>query len=127
MSSLTLKYLCLFLLGKGSQKIWKFLMAFAIKRRTPPPVIGTNFHPFLPHFLLLQLNLTYMKRILHLVSVMTGQDKLTVRVDPTPCGQLFVNFLVCAKNRFFLSKNTFLRPYQWVKIFTFAYGQGRGG
>ena len=31
-------------------KKWKFLMAFAIKRRTPPPFNSTNFHPFLPHF-----------------------------------------------------------------------------
>ena len=33
--------------------------------------------------------------------------------------------LVCAKNRCFGSKNTILSPF-WVKIFTFAYGQGRG-
>ena len=24
------------------------------------------------------------------------------------------------------SKNTFLGPFEWVKFFTFAYGQGRG-
>ena len=42
-------------------------MAFAIKRQAPN---GTNFHPFFyPTFFLLQLNPTYMKRILHLVSV----------------------------------------------------------
>ena len=48
---------------------WKFLMAFAIKRRTPsPPLMALiSIHFFL--FFLLQLNLTYMKRILHLVSV----------------------------------------------------------
>ena len=47
---------------------WKFLMAFAIKRRTPsPPLMALiSIHFFL--FFLLQLNLTYMKRILHLVS-----------------------------------------------------------
>ena len=46
-------------------------MAFAIKRRPtpPPPLNGTNFHLFLPHFFLLQLSLTYMKRTLHLVRV----------------------------------------------------------
>ena len=45
-------------------------MAFAIKRQPPPPINGpnvTNFHPFLPHFFLLQLNFTCMKWILHLV------------------------------------------------------------
>ena len=42
-------------------------MAFAIKRWTP--LNGTNFHSFLPNFFLLQLNLTYMKRIIPLVSV----------------------------------------------------------
>ena len=40
-------------------------MAFAIDRSTPPP-----FYPFFtPLFVLLQLNLTYMKRILNLVLV----------------------------------------------------------
>ena len=39
-------------------------MAFAIKRRIPP-LNGVNFYPFLPHFFLLQLNLTYMKCISH--------------------------------------------------------------
>ena len=42
---------------------WKFSMAFVIKRQPPSPLNGTNFHPFLPHFFLLQLNVTYMKRI----------------------------------------------------------------
>ena len=41
-------------------------MAFAIKRWTPP-LMAISIH-FLPHFFL-QLNLTYIKRILHLVSV----------------------------------------------------------
>ena len=58
---------------EGIQKTkWKFLMAFAIKRRTPRPLNGTNLHPlFCPTFFLLQLNLTYTtyKRILHLVPV----------------------------------------------------------
>ena len=35
----------------------------------PPPLNGTFGHPFVPHIFLLQLNLTYMKRILHLVWV----------------------------------------------------------
>ena len=48
---------------------WKFSMAFVIKRQPPNPLNGTNFHPFLPHFFLLQLNLPYIKRILHVVSV----------------------------------------------------------
>ena len=58
----------LVLLREGFLKKWKFLMAFAIKRRTPsPPLMALiSIHFFL--FFLLQLNLTYMKRILHLVS-----------------------------------------------------------
>ena len=47
--------------------IWKFLMAFAIKR--PPPLMALISIHFYPTFFLLQLNLTWMKRILHLVSV----------------------------------------------------------
>ena len=43
-------------------------MAFAIRRR-PTPLNGTNFHPFLPHFFLLQLNPAYMKRILHFKNI----------------------------------------------------------
>ena len=48
------------------------ILVFAIKRRTPTPhnpLNGTIFHPFLPHFFLLQLYLTYMKQNVHLVSV----------------------------------------------------------
>ena len=49
---------------------WKFLMAFAIRGPTPPPLNGKNFQTFFyPTFFLLQLNPTYMKLILHLVSV----------------------------------------------------------
>ena len=46
-------------------------MAFAIRRPTPlpPPLMAQISRHFLPHFFLLQLNPTYMKRILHLVSV----------------------------------------------------------
>ena len=55
---------------EGFQKKRLFLMTFAIKRRTPLPLNGTFFHPFFyPTFFLLQLNLTYMKWILNLVSV----------------------------------------------------------
>ena len=51
--------------GCGKSK-WKFKMAFAIRRPTPPPLNGTNFQTFFyPTFFLLQLNPTYMKRILH--------------------------------------------------------------
>ena len=35
----------------------------------PPPLIGHNFQTFFYHTFFLQLNPTYMKRILHLVSV----------------------------------------------------------
>ena len=43
-------------------------MAFAIRRR--PPLKWHKFPDiFLPHFFLLQLNPTYLKRILHIVSV----------------------------------------------------------
>ena len=45
-------------------------MEFSIKRQTPPPLSGHNFHPFIyPTVFVLQLNLAYMKRTLHLVSV----------------------------------------------------------
>ena len=44
-------------------------MAFAIRRPTPPPLNGHNFQAFFTPFFLLQLKPTYMKRILHLVSV----------------------------------------------------------
>ena len=50
---------------------WKFNIAFAIGRRPPPPPPPSHKFPdfFLPHFISLQLNPTYMKWILHLVSV----------------------------------------------------------
>ena len=58
---------------KGRVKKWKFLIAFAIKSQTPapppPPFMALISIHFLRHFFLLQLNLTYIKRILHLVSV----------------------------------------------------------
>ena len=47
-------------------------MAFAIRRPTPPlpPLNGTNFQTFFyPTFFLLQLNPTYMKRILHFKNI----------------------------------------------------------
>ena len=44
-------------------------MAFAISRLTPPPLMAQISIHFLLHFFLLQLNLTHMKWILHLVSV----------------------------------------------------------
>ena len=46
-------------------------MAFAIRRRTPPPPSKWHKFPsiFLSHFFLLQLNPTYMKRILYLRNV----------------------------------------------------------
>ena len=45
-------------------------MDFFIRLRTPaPPLMNIISRHFLPHFFLLQLNPTYMKRILHLVSV----------------------------------------------------------
>ena len=44
-------------------------MVFAIRRR-PPPLNGTNFQTFFyPTFFLLQLNPTYMKRILHFKNI----------------------------------------------------------
>ena len=42
-------------------------MAFAIRRRPLPPLMALISIHFLPHFFLLQLNPTNMKRILHLV------------------------------------------------------------
>ena len=57
------------LIREGFKKSkWKFKMAFAIRRPTPPspPLNGTNFQTFFyPTFFLLQLNPTYMKRILY--------------------------------------------------------------
>ena len=46
-------------------------MVFSIRRQTPrpPPLMVIISRHFLPHFCLLQLNPTYIKRILHLVSV----------------------------------------------------------
>ena len=45
-------------------------MDFSIRLRTPrPPLMNIISRHFLPHFFLLKLNPTYMKRILHLVSV----------------------------------------------------------
>ena len=43
-------------------------MVFAIRGPTPPPLMAQISRHFLPHFFL-QLNPTYMKQILHLVSV----------------------------------------------------------
>ena len=41
-------------------------MTFGIKRQTPLPLFMALFPPiFYPTFILLQLNLTYIKRILH--------------------------------------------------------------
>ena len=49
---------------------WKFETAFAIGRRTSPPLNGTNFQTlYYLTFFLLQSHPTYMKRILHLGSV----------------------------------------------------------
>ena len=47
----------------------EFKIEFSIKRQTPPPLMDKISIHFLPHFFLIQLNLTYIKRILHLVSV----------------------------------------------------------
>ena len=55
-------------LREGSTtKNWKFFMTYAIGRWTPSN--GIFSIQFLPHYFLLQWNFTYMKRILHLVSV----------------------------------------------------------
>ena len=45
-------------------------MAFAIWRRTPPPPLMAQISiHLLPHTFLLQLNPTYMKRILHFKNI----------------------------------------------------------
>ena len=59
-------------------------MAFAIQRGTPPPLMALISIHFLPHLSLLQLNLTYMKRILHLVSV----KNIIFNPPPLLCGRL---------------------------------------
>ena len=48
---------------------WKFKMAFAIRGPAPPPLMAKFPDIFLPHFFLLQLNPTYMKRILHFKNI----------------------------------------------------------
>ena len=62
---------------KRGIKKWKFFMAFAIRRQTPPP------HPlrwhFLPSIFYPILNLTSIKRILHLVLI-----KGNIFLDPSP-------------------------------------------
>ena len=60
------------LLREGFQKPkWKFKMAFAIRRRGPPPspLVAHFQTSFYPTFFLLQLNPTYMKRILHFKNI----------------------------------------------------------
>ena len=53
---------------EGFRRKRKFKMVFAIRRRTLPPLMAQIFiHLFTPPFFLLQLNPTYMKRILHFV------------------------------------------------------------
>ena len=57
--------------GCGKSK-WKFKMAFAIRRPPPPrppPLNGTNFQTFFTPLFLLQLNPTYMKRILQFKNI----------------------------------------------------------
>ena len=45
-------------------------MVFSIRGPPPPPLNGTNFQTFFyPTFFLLQLNPTYMKRILHFKNI----------------------------------------------------------
>ena len=49
---------------------WKFKMAFAIRGLPPPPPLWQNFQTFVyPTFFLLQLNPTYMKRIIHFKNI----------------------------------------------------------
>ena len=47
----------------------------------PPPLMAQISIHFLPHFFLLQLNLTYMKQILHLVSVKNITFKSSSNID----------------------------------------------
>ena len=55
---------------EGFQKLkWKSLMEFSIKRLIPPLMAQISIHLFTQLFFLLQLDLTFMKQILHLVLV----------------------------------------------------------
>ena len=70
--------------GCGKSK-WKFKMAFAIRRPTPPPLKGTNFQTFFyPTFFLLQLNPTYMKRILHFKNITFKSSSLSYIIINQP-------------------------------------------
>ena len=58
------------ILGRGSNNQIGNLRWYLPLGVRPPPLNGTNFQTFFyPTSFLLQLNPTYMKRILHLVSV----------------------------------------------------------
>ena len=57
-------------------------MAFAIRGPTPPPLNGTNFQTFFyPTFFLLQLNPTYMKRILHFKNITLKSSYNWFKID----------------------------------------------
>ena len=55
-------------------------MSIAIKRR-PPPLMALTSILFLPHFFLLQLNLTYMKRILHFKNITLKSSYNWFKID----------------------------------------------
>ena len=58
-------------------------MAFAIRGPTPPPPLnGTNFQTFFyPTLFLLQLNPTYMKRILHFKNITFRSSNNWFKID----------------------------------------------
>merc|ERR1711952_343318 len=60
---------------------WKFKMAFAIRRPTPPPLMAKFPDIFYPTFFLLQLNPTYMKRILHFKNITFKSSYNWFRID----------------------------------------------
>ena len=64
--------------ANGNIKISKFTMAFAIRRRTPPPFMTQIYIHFLTHFFSFTIeSYICMKRILHLVSVKNIMSKFS--------------------------------------------------
>ena len=69
-------------LGRGSNNQNGNLRWFLPLGVDPPPLIGTNFQTFFyPTFFLLQLNPTYMKRILHFKNIIFKSSYNWFKID----------------------------------------------
>ena len=104
------------IIGRGAQdhKNWKFFMTFAMRRRTPPPLMVLFLIHFLHYFFLLQLqlNLTYMIRIWHCVPL---KD---VILSPGKSHEKFPFFCVIPSLSQKVHVNSFKRLIQGHKIST---------